>query len=159
MGHLSVILNDFDSLAIPACLALQCIIGLAVLRHLRFSRQTIEKSAADIRALTASSREQFLREYDSLLTELSLVLPNRVALDVGERVLDLERTILTRLAELESTASDADSRANLEEIVVRMEALEEKIIQTSSEAVTYALQTARSRVFHNDHFSDLVKAA
>lgn len=166
MEYLAFISHGSAISVVYVGLALQALIALAIVSHNRSSRKTIERIARDVRnlnrrieSLTAPKRTHFVREFDSLMSSLSKKLPAQIGTAVSDAVVDLEKSILTRLAELESAHSFGESRGQLEEIIIRMEALEESLVLVSTDAVEQSLQSAKASVLEGECFSDLTKAA
>lgn len=97
-----------------------------------------------IEGLTASRREQVVRQYDKMLENLSLRLPTTVASELGKVMYDTESRILARLAEIEPELSrDGEPRRKLEELVSSMEKLEETIVSATSDTVRQVMLEGR----------------
>lgn len=150
---------DFNS---PSATILLCGFTLIALVHLivsasvYFSIRAAEKDRTatskelfglmkKIEALTASRREQLLKEYDKILENLTHRLPPIIAAQASESIIETESRILTRLAELEpSLKRDGPSFKKMDELIQSMEKLEQTLVTSTAETVERVLVESRT---------------
>ena len=98
-----------------------------------------------IEGLTASRREQVLKEYDKILESLTHRLPPIIAAQASESIIETESRILTRLAELEpSLKKDDVSFKKMDELIQSMEKLEQTLVTSTAETVERVLVESRT---------------
>lgn len=97
-----------------------------------------------IEGLTASRREAFVKQYEKLHDQLTTRVPITVATQASSSILDAEKKILTRLAELEpQMKADPVSLKKFDELIRTMEDLEHTIVTLTAESVKKVLRDNR----------------
>lgn len=113
-----------------------------------------------IEALTSNRREQMLKHYDRILSNLATRLPSTIAAQASQRIFETESKILARLAELEpNLKQDDQSRRKMDELIRSMENLEQTIVALTAEAVRKVMVDSRSDLLDDEKFSDISIAA
>jgi hypothetical protein len=123
--------------------------GQIALKRMRATLGDIHGSVARVESMTLPHRAEFFTQYDKVLASLSERLPRRVSKAVSERLIDIERDVLTRLAELDPHLRDPSVRAKFDQLVLRMEELENAIVTETERASLEAVRMARA-TFYND---------
>lgn len=125
-------------------------VGIALLRFKRESRAVHHEvfgMLKKIEGLTASRRDQILKEYDKMLETLGQRLPSTIAAQARSSIFETESKILSRLAELEpNLRRDDASFKKMDELISSMERLETTIITSASTAVEQILVESRTAI-------------
>jgi hypothetical protein len=135
-------------LSIVAC-------GRIALTNVRATLGEIRASVARVESVTLPQRAEFLTQYDKVLVSLAERLPKRISAAVSDRVIDIERDVLTRLAELDPHLRDPAVRAKVDQLVLRMEELESVIVNETERASIEAVRSARALFFNDPKFAGL----
>lgn len=97
-----------------------------------------------IEGLTSSRREAFVKQYEKLHDQLTTRVPITVATQASSSILDAEKKILTRLAELEpQMKADPVSLKKFDDLIRTMEDLEHTIVTLTAESVKKVLRDNR----------------
>jgi len=119
--------------------------GLTQLEHELFGL------AKKIEGLTAPKRELLVKEFDQLLEKLAQDLPQAVTNTTSERIVEAERRILQRLAEIGPALSkDEEGKRKMEEFIVSLEKLEESVIDSTNEVVQRVMLNSRRELIASD---------
>ena len=113
-----------------------------------------------IEAMTSSRREQMLKHYDKILSNLAMRLPPTIAAQASQTIFETESKILARLAELEpALQNDEIGKRKMEELIKSMESLEQTVVTITSEAVRKVMLESRSDLMEEDRFIEKSMAA
>ncbi len=149
-------LGASPSHALIALLAALCLMNFLLaatlvlaLRRFRSERQAVSQElfglVKKVEGLTATKREQFQRQYDRLLQDLTKRLPTTIASEASTAIFETESLILTRLAELEPNLRRDDiSFKKMDDLIKSMEQLEHTLIASTAQTVERVLVESRS---------------
>lgn len=97
-----------------------------------------------IERAAASTDEAIARTYQRILSRAAAEVPRSVASRMGDRLFEVESLILRQLAELQpGFAQDPIRKAKMDEIIRRVESLEDLIVAAASESVQEAILAER----------------
>jgi len=143
-----------------AVLGVQLLVALYMFLSLRSAeRERAELSKEmfglmkKIEGLTAKRREQMLLQFDKVLEVLSVRLPTAIAAKVSDLVFEIERQVLSRLAEIEPNLKEDADRRKMEELICSMEKLEETVVAITSDSVQQVMLESRRSLFEEDSTS------
>ena len=104
-----------------------------------------------IEGLTSSKREQYQRQYDKIMEQLTARLPVVIASHASASIFETEKKILTRLAELEpNLKNDLPAQRKLNELIKSMEDLEQTVVNLTAESVRKVLSDSKGEFFTDD---------
>jgi hypothetical protein len=102
-----------------------------------------------IEGLTSSRRELMQKQYEKILAELTARLPVTIASHASQSILETEKKILARLAELEPIL-DTSGQKKMEDLIRSMEDLEHTIVSLTAESVRKVLLDSRGEFLNED---------
>ncbi len=147
----------WGALAAGIIITLQLVLTFSMLFSLRSAqkeRNQIHREmyglVKKLEGLTASRREQMVKQYDAILDVLTTRLPPAVAAQTSQAIFETESKILSRLAELEpNLKDDAVGKKKMDELIKSMESLEKTIVALAADTVRNVMVEGR-RVFFDD---------
>lgn len=141
---------------LQSCLAVYL---LSSLRNARKERAALHREmyglVRKLEGLTSGKREQMAKQFDKILSELSLRLPPTIAAQAGQTIFETESRILSRLAELEpDLKNDEQSREKMDDLIKSMESLETTIVTVTADTVQNIMAANRQAIFEDDIYSE-----
>lgn len=101
-----------------------------------------------IEGLNAHKRDWMTKQFDGMIQTMAGRLPGAIAARTGNEVFEMEKKILTRLAELEpDLKSNEKSREKMNEIIKDMESLENTVISLTNTTVREVMEESRQSIF------------
>lgn len=164
-------LNDPNMLVIlggaSLLLAVQLGVALFVFLALRMTSKDVARLNREmfglvkkLEGLTASRREQILKQYDQMLQVLSARIPPTIAQHTSNVIFEAESKILARLAELEpNLKGDEAGRRKMDELIASMESLEKTIVTLAADTVRQVMAESRRNLFDDDNVPPVSLAA
>ncbi|RMG44184.1 MAG: hypothetical protein D6719_02325 [Candidatus Dadabacteria bacterium] len=151
-------INQSSLFIISGLLVACCVLQLALSLYMAASLKAASKERyrlnremfgllKKLEGLTSSRREKFMKHYDRLMETLTTRLPAQVASRASQSILETEKRIIARLAELEPDLNDENSKEKMDRLIKQMEALEETVVALTADTVHEVLSDGKKLLF------------
>lgn len=144
IGDMFIIIGSINALVL-----LFALLSLSRLRSesLKLNRETFGL-LKKVEGLTAQKHHLLAKQFDDLIEKMANQVPVIVGKEATSHLFEIERQIITRLAELEpNLKTDPKAIAHMEEVLRKVELLEEEVIRSTSKAVEKILVEKRKTLF------------